>query len=78
MPVGGGLVKTFQIGEQPLKLTLNSYYNANQPSAGNDTWLLQATLTSIFPVPGSSGSRPEEGRSDGTSVYYLRHLPVNG
>jgi hypothetical protein len=28
------------------------------PLRGNDTWLLQATLTFIFPVPGSSRSRP--------------------
>jgi hypothetical protein len=41
-----------------LKLALDAYYNAIRPNVGNDTWLLQATLTFIFPVPGSSGSRP--------------------
>jgi hypothetical protein len=41
-----------------LKLALDAYYNAIRPNAGNETWLLQATLTFIFPVPGSSGSRP--------------------
>ena len=58
VPVGGGLSKTFRLGEQPLKLALDAYYNAIRPNAGNDTWLLQATLTFIFPVPGSSRSRP--------------------
>jgi hypothetical protein len=58
VPVGGGLSKTFRLGEQPLKLALDAYYNAVRPNAGNDTWLLQATLTFIFPVPGSSRSRP--------------------
>ena len=56
-PFGEGLSKTW-LGDQPLKLALDSYYNAIRPNAGNDTWLLQATLTFIFPVPGSSGSRP--------------------
>ena len=58
VPVGGGLSKTFRIGEQPLKLALDAYYNAIRPNSGNDTWLLQATLTFIFPAPGSSSSRP--------------------
>ena len=39
-------------------VALDAYYNAIRPNAGNDTWLLQATLTFIFPVPGSSRSRP--------------------
>jgi hypothetical protein len=58
VPVGGGLSKTFRLGEQPIKLGLDVYYNAIRPNAGNDTWLLQATLTFIFAVPGSSGARP--------------------
>jgi len=52
------LEQDFWLGEQPLKLALDAYYNAVRPNAGNDTWLLQATLTFIFPVPGSSRSRP--------------------
>jgi hypothetical protein len=52
VPVGGGLSKTFRLGEQPLKLALEAYYNAIRPNAGNDTWLLQATLTFIFSVSG--------------------------
>jgi len=42
------LGKTFRLGEQPIKLALDAYYNAIRPSAGNDTWLLQATITFIF------------------------------
>jgi len=48
VPIGGGLGKTFRLGEQPIKLALDAYYNAIRPSAGNDTWLLQATITFIF------------------------------
>jgi hypothetical protein len=48
VPVGGGLSKTFRLGEQPIKLALDAYYNAIRPNAGNDTWLLQATITFIF------------------------------
>jgi hypothetical protein len=58
VPVGGGLSKTFRLGEQPIKLALEAYYNAIRPNAGNDTWLLQATLTFIFPESVLSGSRP--------------------
>ena len=49
VPVGGGFGKAFQLGEQPIKLDLDAYYNVFRPKAGNDTWLLQVTLTFVFP-----------------------------
>jgi hypothetical protein len=48
VPVGGGVSKVIRIGEQPLKLGLFAYYNAIRPTAGEDPWQLQATLTFIF------------------------------
>jgi hypothetical protein len=48
-PVGGGFGKGFQLGGQPMKLELDAYYNAIRPKAGNETWLLQAKLTFVFP-----------------------------
>jgi len=49
VPVGGGFGKTIRLGEQPIKLDLDAYYNVVRPKAGNDTWLLQVTLTLQFP-----------------------------
>jgi len=46
---GGGFGKAFQLGGQPMKLDLDAYYNAIRPKAGNETWLLQATVTFQFP-----------------------------
>ena len=51
VPVGGGFGKVVRVGEQPIKLALDAYYNAIRPNAGNETWLLQATLTFIFSPP---------------------------
>ena len=48
VPVGGGISKTFRIGEQPVKLSGDGYYNAIRPQAGNETWTLQVTLTFLF------------------------------
>jgi hypothetical protein len=54
VPVGGGLSKTFHLGEQPIKLAFDAYYNAIRPDAGKDMWLLQATMTFVFSSdPGS-------------------------
>jgi hypothetical protein len=50
IPVGGGIAKTFRLGGQPVKLAVDSYYNAVRPQAGNETWLLQLTLTFLFPT----------------------------
>jgi len=49
VPVGGGFGKLVRLGEQPIKLDLDAYYNAIRPKAGNETWLLQVTLTFLFP-----------------------------
>jgi hypothetical protein len=48
VPIGGGVSKVIRIGEQPLNLGLFAYYNAIRPTAGEDPWQLQATLTFIF------------------------------
>ena len=49
VPLGGGLGKLARLGEQPIKFDVDAYYNAVRPSAGNETWLLQVTLTFQFP-----------------------------
>jgi hypothetical protein len=49
VPVGGGVSKTFPLGEHHIQLALYAYYNAIRPTAGEDTWQLQAKLTFIFP-----------------------------
>ena len=49
VPVGGGFGKALRLGEQPIRLDLDAYYNAIRPKAGNDTWLLQVKLTFVFP-----------------------------
>jgi len=36
-------------GGQAVKAEVDGYYNAIRPQAGNETWLLQATLTFVFP-----------------------------
>ncbi len=48
VPIGGGIAKTFRAGNQPVKLAIDSYYNAIRPEASNETWLLQLTLTFLF------------------------------
>jgi hypothetical protein len=58
VPVGGGLSKTFPLGDQPMQLGLYAYYNAIRPTPGQDPWQLQFKLTFIFPEPTSSRSRP--------------------
>jgi hypothetical protein len=50
VPVGGGIAKTFRLGSQPVKLDVDSYYNAVRPQASNETWLLQFTITFLFPT----------------------------
>lgn len=49
VPVGGGFGKVVRLGAQPIKLDLDAYYNAIRPKAANETWLLQVTLTLVFP-----------------------------
>ena len=40
--------KVIRFGEQPIKLGLAAYYNAIRPTASEDPWQFQATLTFIF------------------------------
>jgi hypothetical protein len=49
VPAGGGFAKVVRLGAQPIKLELDAYYNAIRPKASNETWLLQAALTLLFP-----------------------------
>jgi hypothetical protein len=49
VPVGGGFAKLVRLGEQPIKLGLDAYYDAIRPKAANETWLLQVTVTFVFP-----------------------------
>jgi hypothetical protein len=58
IPFGGGVSKIIRLGDQPIKLGLEAYYNAIRPVASNETWLLQATLTFIFTETGPRGSHP--------------------
>ena len=37
VPVGGGFAKAFRLGEQPIKLELDAYYNAMRPEAADET-----------------------------------------
>jgi hypothetical protein len=53
VPVGGGVARVVRLGGQPVKLALDSYYNAVRPKANEETWLLQFTLTFLFPTSGS-------------------------
>ena len=49
-PGYGGIAKTLRAGNQPVKLAIDSYYNAIRPEASNETWLLQFTLTLLLPT----------------------------
>ena len=49
IPFGGGLSKVIRVAEQPVKVALDGYYNVVRPKAGNDTWLMQFTVTLQFP-----------------------------
>ena len=55
--VGGGLSKTFRLGEQPIQLGAFAYYNAIRPTSGQDPWQLQFKLTFIFQESGFSKGR---------------------
>ena len=66
LPVGGGFGKLVRLGEQPIKLDLDAYYNAIRPKAGNETWLLQVTLTLSF-----SGQRSKVTRCSPNFRHFL-------
>jgi hypothetical protein len=48
IPVGGGVDKMFRLGSQPVKLSVDGYYNAVRPQAAHEAWVLQVTLTFVF------------------------------
>jgi hypothetical protein len=48
VPVGGGVGKLFRPGGQPVKLSVDSYYNAIRAQASQDTWIMQVTITLVF------------------------------
>jgi len=52
VPIGGGVDKTFRLGGQVMKLSFDGYYNAVRPEAAHEMWLLQVTLTFVFPNGG--------------------------
>jgi hypothetical protein len=45
VPVGGGFAKVVRLGELPVKLAFDTYYNAVRAHASNDMWLVQFTVT---------------------------------
>jgi len=49
VPLGGGFSKVVRVGEQPIKLALDAYYNVIRPKTGNDQVVLQFTMTFQFP-----------------------------
>jgi hypothetical protein len=49
VPVGGGFGKAVRLEGQAIKFSLAAYYNAIRPQASSKPWLLQATLTFVFP-----------------------------
>jgi hypothetical protein len=49
VPIGGGIEKVFSLAGQHMKMSVDAYYNAIRPTAGNDTALVQVTLTLLFP-----------------------------
>ncbi len=48
IPVGGGVGKIFKIGEQPMNVKAESYYNVERPT-GAPTWTLGFTVQFLFP-----------------------------
>jgi hypothetical protein len=49
VPIGGGFGKVIHLGDQPIKLAVDAYYNAVRPKAGSETTVVQFTLTFLFP-----------------------------
>jgi hypothetical protein len=49
VPIGGGIEKVLRLGGQHMKISVDAYYNVIRPQAGNDTALVQVTLTLLFP-----------------------------
>jgi hypothetical protein len=49
VPIGGGIEKVLRLAGQHMKISVDAYYNAIRPTAGNDTAVVQVTLTLLFP-----------------------------
>ena len=49
VPLGRSFAKALRLGERPMKLELDAYYNDIRRKASYGTWLLQVTLTFQFP-----------------------------
>ena len=47
VPVGGGFAKAARLGEQPIKLDFDAYYNAIRPKAANERDLAAAGHTDL-------------------------------
>ncbi len=45
LPIGGGFGKVVKIGAQPIKLSLDAYYNALRPQGTGPVWTAQFTMT---------------------------------
>lgn len=58
VPIGGGLSKSMQLDDQPIKIAVDAYYNAIRPKPNSDPRVLQVTLT-FFLVPVINLSRAE-------------------
>ena len=48
IPMGGGIGKITEIGEQPVNVSLAAYQNVESPRSGSD-WQLQFQLQFLFP-----------------------------
>jgi hypothetical protein len=49
VPIGGGISKTSQLGSQPVKFAFDTYYNAIRPEPSHEQWLVEFTVTFLFP-----------------------------
>ena len=48
IPVGGGVGRVFRIGQLPVNLGVQAYYNVEKPSFGPD-WSLRVQFSLLFP-----------------------------
>lgn len=48
IPIGGGISKLAQIGNQPVSFSIGAYYNIEKPRNGED-WSLRASISFLFP-----------------------------
>ncbi len=48
VPIGGGVAKLFRFGQRPVKLSLDTYYNAVRPQADHQAWFIQLTILFLF------------------------------